>query len=39
MEPLLKGSQARFGMGGIQEAAVDPAKSRITPGDIGVRRY
>jgi hypothetical protein len=24
MEPLLKGSQVRFGMGGIQEAAVDP---------------
>jgi hypothetical protein len=34
MEPLLKGSQARFGMGGIQEAAVDPANFFRAPWTV-----
>jgi hypothetical protein len=31
MEPLLEGSQVRFGMGGIQEAAVDPINFSRAP--------
>jgi hypothetical protein len=31
MELLLEGSQVRFGMGGIQEAAVDPVNFSRAP--------